>query len=318
MRMTKLTALMALATILTACDRAERTDVRRERADGLYKAAMDDFQAGRIDAAVKGFEKAIARDPGNASARFQLACIQQDAKRDYLNAFCGYREYLMQHPESDKAKLAKDRMAICEKEVAKGLAAKHGLMGSEGFAKELENVRQELRATETRLAAADKDLATYRTRVESLTAERSRLMAIIKGGENETVVAAVPSVKEAKDLLDEEDESSDRIKMSKDVAALKAEEKGEVESGASILPQQTQADRDRRDAARAEKKEPSAEEKIPETYVVQEGDTLYRIAKRFYGRISAWKAIREANKAVVSMDGRVRVGDKLTLPRPEK
>ena len=54
--------------------------------------------------------------------------------------------------------------------------------------------------------------------------------------------------------------------------------------------------------------------KHPSTYVVQEGDTLYRIAVRFYGRLSAWKKIRDANKAVISNDGRVRAGDTITLP----
>ena len=58
----------------------------------------------------------------------------------------------------------------------------------------------------------------------------------------------------------------------------------------------------------------AAAPKRPQTYVVQEGDTLYRIAVRFYGRLSAWKAIRDANKATISNDGRVRAGDTITLP----
>jgi len=65
------------------------------------------------------------------------------------------------------------------------------------------------------------------------------------------------------------------------------------------------------------KPKPEAEARqIPETYVVQEGDTLYGIAKRFYGRLSAWRRIRDANKTMISTDGRVRVGDTLKLPRP--
>ena len=49
-------------------------------------------------------------------------------------------------------------------------------------------------------------------------------------------------------------------------------------------------------------------------YVVQEGDTLYKLAIRFYGRRDAWKTIREANKAIVSTDGRIRTGQRLKLP----
>jgi nucleoid-associated protein YgaU len=52
----------------------------------------------------------------------------------------------------------------------------------------------------------------------------------------------------------------------------------------------------------------------PKYYVVKDGDTLYKIAIKFYGRVTAWTEIREANKAVVSMDGRIKTGQKLTLP----
>ena len=52
----------------------------------------------------------------------------------------------------------------------------------------------------------------------------------------------------------------------------------------------------------------------PDSYVVQEGDTLYKIAVKFYGKASAWKKIRDANKATVSMDGRIQKGQRLVLP----
>ena len=311
----KMMALAAL-TILTACDYAERADFRAERADKLYQAAMNDFRAGRLDAAVDGFEKAVAKDPANASARFQLACVQQDAKRDYLNAFCGYREYVLQHPASDKARLARDRMATCEKEVAKTLAAKYGLSGSEKLLQELEKVRRELKAAETRAAATERDLELARGRIEALGAERTRLLAIVKGEGTaaDTAATAAPSRKEAKDLLDESDDDADRSQMSGELKALKSEEKGEVESGASLLPAHAAEDVAKRETAREPKPAASAEPSRPDTYVVQEGDTLYRIAKRFYGRLSAWKAIRDANKAIISADNRLRAGETLKLP----
>ena len=52
----------------------------------------------------------------------------------------------------------------------------------------------------------------------------------------------------------------------------------------------------------------------PNTYTVVAGDTIYSIAKRFYGKVSAWKAIRDANKSVISADNRVHPGDTITLP----
>ena len=44
-------------------------------------------------------------------------------------------------------------------------------------------------------------------------------------------------------------------------------------------------------------------------------EPLYMIANRFYGRTTAWKAIREANKEIIGMDGRVRAGQTIKLPR---
>ena len=52
----------------------------------------------------------------------------------------------------------------------------------------------------------------------------------------------------------------------------------------------------------------------PETYTVQEGDTLYRISTRFYGSSAKWRAIRELNKATISTDGRLRAGQVIRLP----
>ena len=56
-------------------------------------------------------------------------------------------------------------------------------------------------------------------------------------------------------------------------------------------------------------------DKIPDEYVVEEGDTLYKIATKFYGKASAWKLIRDANRAIISTDGRVKTGQKLKLPK---
>lgn len=338
----RMLALMALMT-LSACDYAERRELRAERDDGHYREAMDDYRAGRIDAALAGFEKAVANDPANASARFQLACLQQDAKKRYLDAYCGYREYLLQHPDSDKAKLAKDRMALCEKEVALALANKHGLLGTDGKVREIELVRGELKTVRGRLATAEKDLAESQARVQSLSAERERLLAIVKGDADAgDLTSARPSVKEAKDLLDEGDADemasarpSDKevksllaegreaggARVPDDLAKLKAEADEDLAAGAAPLPVSRPAE-GRKPAAdllgkklSADKEKPKAQAPArPKSYTVQEGDTLYGIAKRFYGNLSAWKRIRDANKALITTDGRVRVGDEIELP----
>ena len=47
---------------------------------------------------------------------------------------------------------------------------------------------------------------------------------------------------------------------------------------------------------------------------MQPGDTLSKISRRFYGSPAKWRAIREANKAIIPFDGRVTVGQEIRLP----
>ncbi len=317
-------ALMLLAGLtLVGCDDVSRRLFDEDRADSDYRAAMEDYRAGRIDAAVKGFAKVLQKSPGNASARFQYACLLQDGKKDFPGAFCAYREFLAQRPDSEKARIAMDRLETCEKEVAAILASKYHLNDVEGVQNILSETQKAKSELEKRYAQLEKDVEMLRRRINSLSGERDRLVAAIKtdaDAPQDSPIAAVAEVKIAKDLLEEE-EPDDRVGAEDDVAKLKLEEKDESEEGSSILPARKPEDLARRKQleAEAERRRKEAEELAkanahPPTYVVQEGDTLYKIAVKFYRRTSAWKLIRDANKAVISSDGRVKAGDIIKLP----
>lgn len=291
-------AILALMT-LTACDFGNRADILAEQDDRQYRAAMDDYQAGRLDAAIAGFEKAVKGDPSNASARFQLACLLQDVRKDFVGAYCGYREYLMQQPNSDKAALAYSRQMICEREVARSLSSKYGLNSTEALSTELAAVRRELKSAEKRVAAAEKGLGESQSRVRALSAEREKLLGVIKGidaAPDDVADSGVPSVTEAKNLLEEEDD--------------------EISEQSSLLPVRSpeHPPRMQQEVVVKDEKPAPADPPHPVTYLVEDGDTLYGIAKRFYGNISAWKRIRDANKTIISMDNRLKAGDTLVLP----
>ena len=318
-------ALLALS-FLAACDSRTAGEFKAERANGLYQSAMADYTAGRLDAAAKGFEKALRADPGNASARFQLACLQQDSKHDYLGAYCSYREYLLIAPDSDKAKLAKERLAICEKLLADEMAKKASEERGTATTAEVERLNAEIERLKdegAKTAAALKDSNEKLGRLAGENARLRKLMAFVAGEDEEpTKQTDITSVK---DLLDEEEsEEGDPMAAALDDAkalnALAEAEDSAFGSESSLLPHQAADAKDRKKAlADAEKKMKAArqmqKDAIPDTYVVQEGDTLYKIAMRFYGRTSAWKQIREANKATISTDGRVRTGMTIRLPK---
>jgi hypothetical protein len=66
------------------------------------------------------------------------------------------------------------------------------------------------------------------------------------------------------------------------------------------------------------------EEEVPpsdghqQTYIVQPGDTLGKIAKEMYGDFRLWPLIFEANRGQISNPSLIRVGIELQIPEPEQ
>lgn len=319
----RLIALLALSC-LAACDSRTASEFKQERASRQYQAAMDDYTAGRLDAAVKGFEKVLRADPSNTSARFQLACLLQDRRHDNLGAFCNYHEYLQQAPDSDKAKMAKERLAICERALAEELAKKMNLIGDPAIAEEIEHSRKELadmKKSRDGLAAKLKESEEGASKLKGENERLRKLLASL-GGESGGTPEKADIVSSVKDLLDDEEPSAPTVAALDEAKSLNAlaEADDEADTASSLLPTQAADAKEKKkaseDAAKKAKAEREAKkEAIPDTYVVQEGDTLYKIALRFYGRTSAWKMIREANKETITTDGRVRTGQTLKLPK---
>jgi len=50
------------------------------------------------------------------------------------------------------------------------------------------------------------------------------------------------------------------------------------------------------------------------TYTVQRGDTLYKLARRFYNDAAKWRDIYDANRDVIKDPNKIEVGMKLVIP----
>ncbi len=320
----RLLALLALSC-LAACDSRTASEFRAERAAKLYQTAMNDYTAGRLDAAAKGFQKLLKSDPANTSARFQLACLQQDRTHDYLGAVCNYREYILLAPESDKAKLAKDRLSICEKLLVEAYLKKTNPDAAAANAEAVKSALQELEKVKGERDKTVEQLNSAQAELSRAKAENARLRKLMESiGEDDDKVKKVDIAASVKDLLDEEEPEENLTASALDEAkvlnALADAEDAAFGTDSSLLPKQAADAKDKKKAAEEAQRKMKAAEKamkdaIPDTYVVQEGDTLYKIALRFYGRTSAWKSIREANKATISTDGRVQAGMTIKLPK---
>lgn len=328
-------SMFACCVALTAffgCRQAEMSvSDRADRASRHYAAAMAELQAGRIDSAIKGFQDVVHAEPGNGNAHFQLAALLEDVKKDYLGAMIHYRLYCLIRPESDKAAVALDRIKGCETRYAVDAMTKAGVESK--ISAELEALRAEHRECGKKLAKVSDELAMANRKIASLekTVEmKAKMLEKAKGIADESGVAASPkkSLRPTDaQLLDDDDDGGRRISSS-EIKSLRAmldeDERTAKPPSVSSAPSQDDSKEQQPKAATAwntvdnpfMKKDDRKEQKrtIPETYTVEEGDTLMRISAKFYGTNRKWRDIREANKTIISPDGRVRVGQVIKLP----
>ncbi len=60
---------------------------------------------------------------------------------------------------------------------------------------------------------------------------------------------------------------------------------------------------------------PAEEPQTSERYhVVEKGDTLYRLARMYYGDQSRWRDLYEANRSKIGDPNKIRVGQRLLIP----
>ncbi len=334
---------LILVISLVGCNKSSSDSFRLERAEKFYAEAQADYVAGRLEAAAEGFAKVLKSNPGNASARFQLAVIMQDSLKDYLGALCNYREYIAIAGESDKVEIAKSRMDACEKDLLSHMAQKYKLGDNTKVLKELEIARADLAAAEKNLSdkaaallAADKRIATLEREKQSLSAivkrmgediedvpERPRSPSVIKSEEMDSSRTANVARAQTRVIKEEEDESEKQLTVNAEAMALMQEEEREARSSSAMLPARPPKKEVKKVATtepflrqQTKKVIPTETTQIvrPDYYVVMPGDTLRKIAIKFYGDAKAWEKIREANKVRVPLSGDIRVGDKLRLP----
>lgn len=334
---------------------------QRERNSQLYTRAMDDLQAGRVDAAIKGFERVVLQEPNSYSAHFQLATLLQDVRKDYISAIAHYRDYLALRPASEKATVAQDRVKLCETLLTAEIVRKAGGSASnklaadnESLTKERDALSAKSRKLEAELAKAKKDIA----RLEAENESKRKMLAKLSSAEGAS--ARSKSVKEALAMLKKDEEIIERRRLNPTDADLLDEEdtpssvdlrgakaqyadsdagatgaSGSIDASSLAAARALGEDAERTPAqpaagatqptakktadvvsmlgARKAKPTPGGGTR-PDTYVVQQGDTLSQISIRFYGSRNMWQSIQNVNRATIPMDGRLRAGQTIKLP----
>jgi nucleoid-associated protein YgaU len=106
-------------------------------------------------------------------------------------------------------------------------------------------------------------------------------------------------------LKNQDDELAEQI--------IQEQKRQELEAKAKELQE---AQRKRMEEAKERIRARSARQKKEEsqTYVVQAGDTLGKIAQKVYGDGARWTEIFEANKATIADPDVIQVGQELRIP----
>lgn len=340
----KILPLMALLMAATAgCPRGQMTKTSPSKASRTSINAMADLQAGRMDAAIEGFEKVTLDEPRNYAAHFQLATLLQDVKKDYVGAIAHYRAHIKLRPSSENSSLAEERMKLCERLYTAAMTDNANVTAAfEAEKAKLIKARDAAVAKasklEADLTAARREAETLRQRVDS----QHKMLAKL-GSDAQDGSAAPPQKPRSKlhpsdaDLLDDPDEKpTDRFSASEEAKKLRAlldaedaddrknpaafpKPPSDDDAGSSSPAQTAGQEGGRKQSAfdallGGKKKSSDGGPSRPETYVVEEGDTLMGISARFYGTNTKWRKIRDANRGIISPDGRVRIGQEIKLP----
>ena len=340
----------AMAAVFAGCEKMPSVGEieERERSSSMYSNAMDDLQAGRLDAAITGFERVVLSEPRAYSAHFQLAGLLQDVRKDYIGAIVHYRYYMQLRPKADKTTVVKDRLKQCEALLSAEMVRKAGGSASNKLASDNEKLTAARDSLSAQVKKLDAELAKAKAQIAKLTEEnesKKRMLDALGGSMDgsapdgsrlKKALAGLGPDKDAKEaerrrlrptdaeLLDDDDEPKSRPSVAEEVKKLKGDLALLDAEQPPPQPPAADAGKGAKPAAQSGKGldrlfggghgGKHGKSSRPETYTVQDGDTLFRISQRFYGSAKMWRSIQDANRAVIPADGRVRAGQVIKLP----
>lgn len=317
MRRISFFALCAGLMLCVGCREASVAEAERaERADALFAEALAAESRGDSLAAGALYEQVLAKDQSKALAHLNLAIVQHDFQKQYIDAMYHYRQYLTLQPKSEKRVMVEERLAAARTALASQLASEmvaaeaqrllaekqelEGQLSERG--RELSEAHRAVDGKEKEVLELKRELTQLRNLVETMkaaeasAAERSR----------ENVAAARTAAEEMRAPVEEED-----------TTAMIAAARADAEKMLS-LPDggQTAVNEKTRQAVEGVEAEvPLSPTAVSgKRYLVRPGDTLSKLALEAYGRKAEWAKIRDANRSTVNPDGRLKAGDVILIP----
>lgn len=318
MKLRAILLLMLGAAVMAGCDRNQVAEQeRRERADALFAEALAAEEQGNISAAEALYEQLLQRDASLALAHLNLAMLQHDSRKEYIEAIHHYRMYLALQPKSEKAPLVQERLAAARTLLAAQLAAERIAIESRAVAAERDELRTKLSAADKRVTEANKALDARTKEMEELKRQVARLTTLVetlKSSEEEAAKAHAAELAAARKAAEEAKKVGEtEPKVDDEIAAVRADALRMINEADGGIQSQN-------DATRAAIAELEGEEAIAATptpgklYLVRPGDTLSKLSREAYGNAAGWTRIRDANRSTTNPDGRLRAGETVIIP----
>ena len=298
----------------------------RERESPLIHRALEHEQAGDLNGAIQTYEEVLQETPNLVSAHFHLALLLQDYRKDYMGAIYHYRQYERLRPDTEKKALLHDRARVCQQLLAAQILSGADVAISRKQSElvgEIDKLNKRLSQVEGEKSALQEQKADIERQVIEQKSESERLRRLLDRMLPSS--AATPAAEESRprSILPRLDPAAvapaavtppptpPRLTVTEIPAKPTTAKPVVADTEPPPLLKSVVLDPD-----------PGAASSIPappvtaatRTYVVQPGDSVYRIAERVYGDAEQWKKIRDANKDRLGPGNQVRAGQVLVIP----
>lgn len=274
------------ALALVGCGDDPRRAYAAEIDEPAYRQGVALLKSGRRQEALAAFLNVIERRSDAPESHLEAGLLYLHHINDPLAAIYHFKKYLALRPNSQQSAVVRQRIDFAIREFAKTLPAQplptqferiDLLAKVDRLTRENEDLKQQL----ADLKAGRIDLPATATANVSVPSERAAGQFDIAGGNIPTVRTRPTTTRPAPAVTSEGPRNSPA-----------------VTPGAQAKSGPTNA----------------APSRGPRSHVVQQGDTLYKLAQQYYGDRARWRDIFAANRNVMQTETDLKIGMTLRIP----